>query len=99
MIMHGYGITVLTAYLVGFTKRFISIRLILDELLLQIATKMTDTGNPNSNTATGTGPDLEYPGIPRWVKVSGIIVIVVVVVLLVATALGFHNPSPGVHGP
>ncbi|HZA93268.1 MAG TPA: hypothetical protein VE420_11630 [Gemmatimonadales bacterium] len=47
----------------------------------------------------------QYPGTPRWVKVSGIIVIVlvllVVVVLLVATALGLHTPSvgPGGHGP
>lgn len=44
-----------------------------------------------------------YPGTPRWVKVSGIIVIVlvllVVVVLVAATALGLHTPGgPGGHG-
>ena len=45
-----------------------------------------------------------YPGTPRWVKVSGIIVIglvlLVVVVLLVAMALGLHTPGgPGGHAP
>ena len=45
-----------------------------------------------------------YPGTPRWVKVSGIIVLVLVLlvvgVLLVATALGLHTPGgPGGHGP
>ena len=37
------------------------------------------------------------PGIPRWVKVFGIMVIVlvllVVVVFVVTTALGLHTPS------
>ncbi len=55
----------------------------------------------------GVGPDrgspTAYPGTPRWVKVSGIVVIglvlLVVVVLLVATALGLHTPGgPGGHG-
>ncbi len=51
-----------------------------------------------------TKPGREYPGMPRWVKVSGIIVIglalLVVVVLLVTTALGLHTPGgPGGHGP
>ena len=44
-----------------------------------------------------------YPGMPRWVKVFGIVVIVlvllVVVVLVVATALGLHTPGgPAGHG-
>jgi hypothetical protein len=61
--------------------------------------------DPIPGDDTGVGPGREYPSIPRWVKVSGIIVIglvlLVVVVLLVATALGLHTPSggPGGHGP
>lgn len=51
------------------------------------------------------GSGRPYPGMPRWVKSSGIIVIglvlLVVVVLGVATALGLHDPliGPGGHGP
>lgn len=54
---------------------------------------------------TGTGPGREYPGIPGWVKMSGIIaiglVLLAVVVLVVTTALGLHAPpaGPGGHGP
>lgn len=37
-----------------------------------------------------------YPGIPRWVKVSGIIVIVVALLVIVLLILG---GGPGGHGP
>lgn len=65
----------------------------------------TRIAEPTAGEDTGVGPGREYPGMPRWVKVSGIIVIglvlLVVVVLLVATALGLHDPSvgPGRHSP
>src|SRR3972149_2576977 len=55
------------------------------------------TPGETTMSQTHTKPGREYPGMPRWVKVSGIIVIglvlLVVVVLLVATALGLHTPG------
>lgn len=52
---------------------------------------------------TRTGPDGKYPGMPRWVRLFGLIalglVVLLVVVLVVATALGLHTPGgPGGHG-
>jgi hypothetical protein len=60
--------------------------------------------NPDTGDEAGARPGREYPGMPRWVKVSAIVVIglilLVVVVLLVATALGLHTPGgPGRHAP
>ena len=37
-----------------------------------------------------------YPGMPRWVKVSGIIAIVVVLLVIM---LMFTGHGPGQHGP
>lgn len=51
----------------------------------------SDSGND-----PGVGPGREYPGIPRWVKVSGIIVIVLillVVIMLFTGVGGDHGPS------
>jgi hypothetical protein len=64
---------------------------------------MTEEDTHTADPTPGVEPDREYPGMPRWVKVSGLIVIglvlLVVVVLLVATALGLHTPGgPGGHG-
>ncbi len=65
----------------------------------------THMADPTPGGDTGEGSGREYPGIPRWVKVAGIIVIglilLVVVLLLVGSALGLHAPSggPGGHGP
>ncbi len=65
----------------------------------------TRIADPTPGDDTSVGPGHEYPGMPRWVKVSGIIVIglvlLVVVALLVGTALGLHTPpaGPGGHGP
>ena len=65
----------------------------------------THMTGPTAGDDADEGPGRTYPGMPRWVKVSGIIVIslvlLVVIVLLVATALGLHTPpgGPGGHGP
>ncbi|MBI4321413.1 MAG: hypothetical protein HY675_23215 [Chloroflexi bacterium] len=59
----------------------------------------TSAADPASGDDTGLGPGREYPGMPRWVKVFGIIaiglVLLVVVVLLATTALGLHTPPGG----
>jgi hypothetical protein len=64
---------------------------------------MTEEDTHTADPPPRVEPNREYPGMPRWVKVSGLIVIglvlLVVVVLLVATALGLHTPGgPGGHG-
>ena len=56
-----------------------------------------------ASDATGAGSGHKYPGTPRWVKLSGIIIggliLLVVLVLLVTTALGLHRiGGPGGHG-
>ena len=37
---------------------------------------------PDSNGDTGVRRDRDYPGMPRWVKVFGVIVIVLIVLVL-----------------
>jgi hypothetical protein len=69
---------------------------------------MADTPPPPAARGdTGARPDrgttATYPGPPRWLTVSAIVVVglvlLVVVVLLVATALGLHTPGgPAGHG-
>ena len=52
--------------------------------------------NPETGNDTGVGPGREYPGIPRWVKVSGLIALVLVllvVVMMVAGVGGQHGPG------
>jgi hypothetical protein len=49
---------------------------------------------PRSPDDTGGGPD-RGEGLPRWVKVSGIIVIVVVLLVVVLLLIG----GGGGHGP
>ncbi|RWF78222.1 MAG: hypothetical protein EOS26_06035 [Mesorhizobium sp.] len=42
----------------------------------------------------------DYPGIPRWVKVSGIIVIVLILLVIAALFTGVGGPHvPGRHLP
>ncbi len=48
---------------------------------------------------TGVGPGREYPGIPRWVKVSGIIVIVLFLLVVVVMFIGRGEHGPGRHAP
>ncbi|MBA2781673.1 MAG: hypothetical protein M3Q62_09420 [Actinomycetota bacterium] len=40
-----------------------------------------------------------YPGIPRWVKVFGIIVTVVVLLVVTMTFIGSVEHGPGRHTP
>ena len=62
---------------------------------------------PDTGDDTGMGPGRpgrEYPGMPRWVKLSGIIaiglVLLIIVALVVASAFGLHSAGgPGGHGP
>ena len=97
LIARNYGIPSLSIHLVG----FINIWLLLGEVLLRGATKMADQPpHPDSKGDTGTRPDrrsTSYPGMPRWVKVFGIIVIVLVVVVIIILASGHTSPAP--HGP
>lgn len=42
------------------------------------------------------------PGIPRWVKVGGLIVILLILLVIVLALTGVHElggPAPGGHGP
>jgi hypothetical protein len=71
---------------------------------------MTDLPSDDSRDGPRGGPDrASPPGIPRWVKVSGIIAAVVVALLVVVALVagGEHGPSrhqpggdnPGGHAP
>ena len=49
---------------------------------------------PGDDTGAGTGRD--YPGMPRWVKLAGIValaLVLLVVVLMVAGVGGQHGPG------
>ena len=65
---------------------------------------MTDPPRyPDSNSDTGDDtrvrPGREYPGIPRWVKVFGIIVIIVVLLVVAVMFIGGGEHGPGRHTP
>ena len=65
---------------------------------------MTDPPRyPDSNSDTGDDtrvrPGREYPGIPRWVKVFGIIVIFVVLLVVAMMFIGGGEHGPGRHTP
>ncbi|MBI2872065.1 MAG: hypothetical protein HYY00_02610 [Chloroflexi bacterium] len=54
------------------------------------------TPHPGTGDDTGVGPGCgSPPGMPRWVKVSGIIVIVLVLLFVVLQLTGLR----GGHGP
>jgi len=55
-----------------------------------------DTG-VKSGRASTTPPG--YPGTPRWVKVSGIIVLVLVLLVVVLLVVGGGSHGPGRHLP
>ena len=48
---------------------------------------------------THTKPGREYPGMPRWVKVSGIIAIVLVLLFVILHLTGNSLGGPGGHTP
>ncbi len=54
--------------------------------------------DPTPGDDTGVGPGGEYPGIPRWVKVSGIIVIGLVLLVVISLLAGVRH-GPGLHAP
>ena len=58
---------------------------------------------PDTGDDTGVGPDrgssTAYPGIPRWVKVSGIVVLVLVLLVVVMMVSGGGGHGPGRHVP
>jgi len=54
---------------------------------------MTD---PSRSPDTGVGPD-RGEGMPRWVKVSGIIVIILVLLVGVMLLIGGGGHGPGRH--
>ena len=56
----------------------------------------THTANPTPGEDTDVDPGRDYPGMPRWVKVSGIIALILVllvVVMMVAGGGGQHGPG------
>ncbi len=62
-------------------------------------TEDTHMVDPPPYTDTGVGPGREYPGTPRWVKVSGIIALVLVLLVVVMLLFGGGNHGPGRHMP
>ena len=57
---------------------------------------MADHHPDGSAGSPGPGPDHgEFQGMPRWVKVSGIVVVLLAVLVAVLLVLG----GPGGHGP
>ncbi len=61
---------------------------------------------PDTGNDTGVGPGRgsttttpTYPGTPRWVKVSGIVVLVLVLLLVIMLFAGGGRHGPGRHTP
>ena len=57
---------------------------------------------PDTGDDTGVGPERESPpGMPRWLKVSGLIAGVLVLLVVGLMFIGGHEggPGPGGHGP
>jgi hypothetical protein len=63
---------------------------------------MDDRSETGGRQQPGVQPDpatATYPGMPRWVKVAGLVVLVLVLLVVATTALGLHTPGgPGGHG-
>jgi hypothetical protein len=58
---------------------------------------MTDASrSPDTGVETDHGPTARYPGIPRWVKVTGIVVLVLAVLFGVSHLTGLGG---GMHMP
>jgi hypothetical protein len=59
------------------------------------------SGSPDTAAVTGPSPTSDtsgprYPGTPRWVKLSGIVVLILVLVLVTAHLAG-GGMGPGMH--
>jgi hypothetical protein len=64
-----------------------------------MADPASDTGS-GSDVANGSGSGgRSAPGMPRWVKVSGVVVLVVVLALAVVLLTGAGGHGPGRHMP
>lgn len=59
-----------------------------------------DTGN-DTDVSPGRGSTTTpiYPGTPRWVKVSGIVVLVLVLLIVIMMVVGGGRHGPGRHMP
>jgi hypothetical protein len=56
--------------------------------------------SPESNGNTGVGPGRESPpGIPRWVKVFGIVALVLVLLVIIMLFASGGSHGPGRHIP
>ncbi len=56
----------------------------------------THLADPVPGDDTDVGPGRDYPGMPRWVKLAGIIALILIlllVVLMVAGVGGQHGPG------
>lgn len=57
--------------------------------------------SPDTGEDAGVGPDRgsspSYPGTPRWVKVSGMIIIVLVLLAIVVMVASGGHHGPGRH--
>lgn len=55
--------------------------------------------NLDANSDTGVKPNRELPpGIPRWVKVFGIITLILILLVVIMIIFGGGNHGPGRHG-
>ena len=52
---------------------------------------------PDTGDDSDAGSDREYPGMPRWVKVAGIITVGLVLLVVVVLLIGGGNHGPGRH--
>jgi hypothetical protein len=60
---------------------------------------MADPRSPEADDATGMEAHRPPPGMPRWLKVSGIILAVLIVLLVILALTGvFGQHGPGRHG-
>ena len=55
--------------------------------------------DPTLRDDTYVGPGRAYPGMPRWVKLSGLVVGVLILLALGLMVIGGHEGSLGGHGP
>jgi hypothetical protein len=58
------------------------------------------SSSPESNGNTGVGPGRELtPGMPRWVKVFGIVALVLVLLVIIMMFASGGSHGPGRHIP